>query len=285
MIEDGAPMADLPSRQPPSVQAAFWNAWNLFAVAATLTVAAITRDPWLVAAGAGLEAVWMGVASQSPRVRRALRAQRGREAVLRTTQDEIGLLPSAERLVVQQVASAAAEIQRECRENPRLGGELLAPNLDRLEETVAEYVHLSVLAHRCDLYLARADATRIARERDEWKAATTSSDEAARMLAEQNVAVLDKRLAMMGDIRAFVTRARAQLALVQNTVGLLRDQVLTLSTPRAVTRELDSLVSGLDAIHEATREVESALEKPAAEAIPITTSDGSESTSRPRVRS
>lgn len=271
-------------------QSAFWNAWNLAGMALVVTAAAVTRDPWFLAAGAALEGLWMSVASQSPRLARALRARdrtNSREQTLRTTLDEIGLLPSSERLTVQRVATAAAEIRDECRRNPRLGAELLAPDLDRLEQTIAEYVHLSVLAYRCDTYLARADARQIARERDEWKEkAGSDPDEAARQLAAQNVAVLEKRLTLMDEIRRFVGRARGQMALVQNTVALVRDQVLTMSTPRTVVQELDALVTGLDAIRDATREVEGMISLPPQESSPATGAGlTADAPARPRVRS
>ena len=239
------------------------NTWNLLGVALTLAVAAATQDVWILAAGGAVESLWLAVGSQSPRIQRALRARlepRRRDRTLRTTQDEIRLLPAAERSIVQRVASSAAEIRDECHRNPRLAGELLAPDLERLEQTIADYVHLAVLAHRCDLYLARAEAEHIARERDDWRRrAVSDPDEAERALAHQNVVVLEKRIGLMDDIQRFVTRARAQMALVQNSVALVRDEVLTLSTPRTVTQELDNLVNSLEAIREATREVEDAI--------------------------
>jgi hypothetical protein len=270
-------------------QNAFWNAWNLAGLALVATAAAVTRDPWFLAAGAALEGLWMSVASQSPRIARALRGRERantREQTLRTTLDEIGLLPSSERLIVQRVATAAAEIRDECRRNPRLGAGMLSHDLDRLEQTIAEYVHLAVLAWRCDTYLARADARQITRERDEWQqAAGTEPDEGTRLLAAQNVAVLERRLALMDEIRKFVARARGQLALVQNTVALVRDQVLTMSTPQTVVQELDALVVGLDAIREATREVEGMISPPTQTSAAATMADpNSGSHTRPRLR-
>jgi hypothetical protein len=259
-------------------------------MAVVVTAAAITRDPWFLAAGAALEGLWLSVAAQSPRIARALRARERsstREQTLRTTLDEIGLLPSSERLVVQRVATAAAEIRDECRRNPRLGAGMLSHDLERLEQTIAEYVHLAVLAWRCDTYLARADARQITRERDEWRqTAGSDPDEGTRLLATQNVAVLERRLALMDEIRRFVGRARGQLALVQNTVALVRDQVLTMSTPQTVVQELDALVVGLDAIRDATREVEGMISLAPPESAAATRAElGAETPGRPRVRS
>jgi hypothetical protein len=255
----------------PYLQAAFWSTWNLGGIAAVVGAAAVTGDTtWFVAVGAVLEAVWLGATLQSPRFRRAVdgRAlQHRRDQSLQSTRDELALLPTPDRTIVQQVATMAGEVRAECQRNPRLGGELLRPELEQLEATIADYVHLAVVAYRCETYLARADARKIRKERDEWLESVEShEDETVRALARRNIEVLERRLTMVEEIKRFAERARTQMSLVQNTVALLRDQVLTVSTPEALTQELEALVSSIDAIREATREVESAISPRASDA-------------------
>jgi hypothetical protein len=260
-------MPDEQGRAGRYLRAAFWNAWNLTGLAGAAAAAVATGDTWIAAAGLGLEAVWIAIATRSPRFRRAVDAQASttrREHSLQAARNELGLLPAGERTAVQNVATAAAEIRTECLRNPRLGGDLVAGDLDQLDATVTEYIHLAVVAQRCETYLARTDPRRLEHERDEWqRQADAATDERVRVLALQNAEVLDRRLSMMGEIRIFAGRARSQMSLVQNTVALLRDQVLTMSTPAAVTQELASLVTSLDALREAAREVETAMAPPA----------------------
>ncbi len=261
-------MAEERSRAERYLLAAVLNPWGLAAVAGAFSAALVTGDAWIAGVGMAVEAAWISVAARSPRFRRAVDARtntRAREQSLQKTRDELALLAAHERSVAQGVATAAAEVRTECLRNPSLGAGLLGPELDRLEDTIADYVHLALVAQRCEAYLARADPRKIDREREDWrKQAEQSPDDAVRALAARNVEVLEKRLRMVEEIRRFAGRARTQMSLVQNTVALLRDQVLTISTPEAVTQELEALVSSLDALREATREVESVIIPPAA---------------------
>lgn len=272
----------------PYVQAAFWSRWNLGGLVAVVGAAAVTGDTWLVAAGAAVEAVWMAVAVQSTWFRRGVEGQarqRRRDQAMQTTREELALLPTADRTVAQQVATMAAEVRAECQRNPRLGGDMLRPELEQLESTIADYVHLALVAYRCEAYLARSDPRKIRKERDESKASAESSeDETIRALARRNIDVLERRLLMVDEIKRFAERARTQMAVVQNTVALLRDQVLTVSSPESVSHELESLVTSIDAIREATREVESAIGGRAPEPELMRTEAPSASDTRPATR-
>jgi hypothetical protein len=169
--------------------------------------------------------------------------------------EQVAFLPSDERARVQKLGARAAEVRHEVRRNPRLGGEFLSAQLDRLEGLLFEFVRLSVTTTRVQDYLARSNAKSLNRQRDEHRRAVeTSSDAAARDLARQNEAVLEKRLAVLEELRRFAERARGQLSLIENTVGLLRDRVVTMATPETLSAELDTLVASVDAIRKATRE-------------------------------
>ena len=62
------------------------------------------------------------------------------------------------------------------------------------------------------------------------------SDPAVRELAEKNGEVLKKRLATIKDIETFLARARGQMNLIENSVRLLRDQALTMTSPETAHR-------------------------------------------------
>ena len=69
----------------------------------------------------------------------------------------------------------------------------------------------------------------------------------------KNAAVLEKRLATIQDIQNFLARARGQMNLIENTVRLLRDQALTMTSPGQLTEQLDDLLTGVEAVQQ-TRE-------------------------------
>jgi hypothetical protein len=151
-------------------------------------------------------------------------------------------------------------VKSESLRNPRLPGDFMIEQLEKLDDVVAEYIHLAVTAHRCDAYLNRADTKQLNRERETWqRASEDTSDPAAHELAKQNVTVVEKRIAIVDEMARFIVRARAQMALIQHTVALLRDQVMTMATPEALSLQLDELVIRVEAVRDSVREVESVV--------------------------
>jgi hypothetical protein len=252
-------VAERSNRRTNYLRAAVANAYNITALAGISAAALFTGDTWLFGIGAALEAVWLAVAPGNPRFRRAVDNRLSTEArteSLRQMQDQVALLPSEERQKVQAVSSRVAEVKAEVIRNPRLQGAFMEEQVRRLEELVIEYIHIAVTSYRCESYITRSDTRQINRERDSWRqAAEHATDDIARDLAAQNVTILEKRLAIGEDLSKFIARARGQLSLIQNTVALLRDQVMTMTTPQALTAQLDELLVSIDAMRQTTQEI------------------------------
>jgi hypothetical protein len=68
--------------------------------------------------------------------------------------------------------------------------------------------------------------------------------------------VLQKRMEMMKEIQNFLARARGQMNLIENSVRLLRDQVLTMASPDQLGEQLDDLITGVDAVQASAKETE-----------------------------
>jgi hypothetical protein len=79
------------------------------------------------------------------------------------------------------------------------------------------------------------------------KLSTNVKDPAAVDIARKNVDVLQRRLVTIGEIQAFLGRARGQMNLIENSVRLLRDQVLTMASPEALGDQLSDLLTGVEA--------------------------------------
>jgi hypothetical protein len=103
-------------------------------------------------------------------------------------------------------------------------------------------------------------------------------DESVRQLAEKNAAVLGKRLETIKEIEKFLARARGQMNLIENSVRLLRDQALTMTSPDQLTEQLDDLLTGVDAVAATVKESEALMTTGGLESIaPIA---GPEATAR-----
>lgn len=253
-------MADAGAGRPSYLRAAFANLYNLSLLGGVAAAAAVTGDWWLLGVGLSVEALWLLFAPDDRRFRRAVDARHGAERRLeeiRRMQEQIAFLPTDERARIQRLTTRAAEVRNEVQRNPRLGGDFLALQLERLEDLVTEFVHLAVTTSRALDYLARSDSKTINRQRDEHRRTMEqTTDEGTRAIAWQNREILEKRLAVIDELGRFAARAKGQMSLIENTIALLRDQIVTMATPEALSTQLDTLVASVEAIRDATREAE-----------------------------
>lgn len=257
--------------KPSYLRAAFANLYNLTLLGGLATASAVTGDWWLFGVGLAAEGLWLLFAPDDKRFRRAVDARHAQERKLEELKrltEQTALLPANERARVQRLGAKAAEVKGEVQRNPRLGGDFMADQLRRIEELVAEFAHLAVTTWRAEEYLARSDAKAINRQREEHrKLESSAADEAARDIARQNREILEKRLAIIDELGRFGQRARGQMSLIENTIALLRDQVMTMATPEALSTQLDTVVASVEAIRDATREAEALVSSsPLAEA-------------------
>ena len=81
-------------------------------------------------------------------------------------------------------------------------------------------------------------------------------DPAVREIARKNQHVIEKRLETIEEIQKFLARARGQMNLIENTVRLLRDQVLTMTSPDQLGEQLDDLLTGVSAIQQSAKDNE-----------------------------
>lgn len=245
---------------PSYLKAAFANGLNVGALAMVAAASATVGSAWLVGAGLVLEAAWLAVVPNLPYFRRNVDAhhfEARRAHRTRQLHEDAASLPGEKRARVQQLLTKVASIRAEVERNQRISGDFLRDQLAQLDLVMGEYVQLSLTSFRVQGYLAKADVRSIAREREGQETlAQTAVDEAARSLARQNSEILGKRLLIFDELARFLQRTKGQLSLVENTVWLLRDQVMTMATPEAVTLQLGGLVTTVEAMRQAAREVE-----------------------------
>ena len=63
-----------------------------------------------------------------------------------------------------------------------------------------------------------------------------------------------------GEIRGYLSSARGQMELIENTFRLLADQIVTMSSPTELGGQLDELLDGVEAVRQTTRETDKLLQ-------------------------
>ena len=249
----------------PYARYAFKNPYNYAVLGGFASAALLTGNWWLGLAGAGAEAIWMLFAPDSRLLRKTwfdkVFEEEQAAAQQMAMDAKFKLLPDGDAVRCLALREKQAEILRLARENPSFTVELLSGELGKLEALVQSFVALSVTCARYQDYLKSVDLDEIERDlRRYQQILDRDPDEAKRDLARKNVQVLDRRKEKYGEIRGYLSSARGQLELIENTFRLLADQIVTMQSPNELGGQLDELMDGVEAVRQTTRDTEKLLQ-------------------------
>ncbi len=252
-------MAALDGR-PNYLRAAFANVYNLSLLGGAMLAAAMTGDYVIGAAALGLEAIWLILGPDFKLFQRSVnnaeraereKADRARVAKL------MEALPEREWQRAHALDELKREIERDMQTNPSFQAILLQSELDKLAELHQNFVQLASSCTRAESYLMAVDLKDLQRQMQTQKGVEEKmTDPAVREIARKNQHVIEKRLETIEDIQKFLARARGQMNLIENTVRLLRDQVLTMTSPAQLGEQLDDLLTGVSAIQQSAKDNE-----------------------------
>lgn len=227
--------------------------------------AAFVVSPWWLPVAAGLvaEGAWLAVARSSPGFRRRVEdAHRAEQRKLEVAEQQklVHTLSEEDRRRFLELDQLRKEIHKLCASNPNVSLELMAGELGKLDRLVGSYLHIASAAARYEAYVAGSDLNALEEElRRQEAVVEKASDAESRALARKNLELIQRRAEKAAQLRKQLKGARGQLHLVENTVRLLRDQVVTMESPHELARELDELASSVEAIEATGRETEALL--------------------------
>jgi hypothetical protein len=249
----------------PYLKFAFANPYNLTLLAGVLAAAGLTLNPVLAVAALGLEALWLLYAPDSKRLRHLLwdpRFEKVREALLAQERAErLQILNERDRGRVNALIARQRDIRRLASTNPSFTGELLRAELMKTDRLVDAFLDLSLTCTRFEQYLASVDLPALDRDRTRYEvnARSGAPDDAHVELARKNLAIVLKRLDKMKEIRRYLTVARGQLDLIENSFQLIADQIVTMQSPQELSGQLDELLDGVESIRQTAVETDRIL--------------------------
>lgn len=251
------------SGRPNYLKAAFFNVYNLSLLGGAAIASVLTADPLIFVAAAAGEALWLTFGPEIKRFQRAVRAadQEGRDREDRERVEALMKeLPERDWQRAKALDELRHEIQRDMQNNPSFQAILLQSELDKLSQLQISFVKLATGCQRAETYLGQVDTRELERQMQaQNRLAENATDESVKELAQKNATVLEKRLATIKDIQAFLARARGQMTLIENTVRLLRDQALTMTSPDQLTEQLNDLLTGVDAVAQSSKDAEAMI--------------------------
>jgi hypothetical protein len=249
----------------PYLKFAFANPYNVSLFAGALVAAGLTLNPLIAITAVGLEALWLLYAPDSKRLRHLLwdpRFEQIREALVEQERaSRLQFLADDDRTRVQELVARQKQIRRLASANPSFTGELLRAELLKTDRLVDAFLDMAVTCARYEQYLGSVDVNALARERTRWEVNVKAGKEGDPEVdvARKNLAIVLKRLDKLKEIKRYMTVARGQLDLIDNSFQFIADQIVTMQSPQQLSVQLDELLDGVESIRQTAIDTERIL--------------------------
>lgn len=249
----------------PYLKAAFANPYNLSLFFGGLVAAGVTLSPFLAVMLICLEVLWLVFAPGSKLLQKTLwdpqfdREELEQEQAARAAR--VQTLAEHDRLRVEELVARQREINQLAAQNPSFTGELLRTELSKTDRLVEAFIDMAVTCARYEQYLGSVDIAEMDNNRLRWERLVKRGEQDAEetKIARKNLAVILKRLEKMSEIHRYLTVARGQLDLIENSFQLIADQIVTMQSPQELTGQLDELLDGVESIKQTAADTERLL--------------------------
>ena len=247
------------------LKAAFANPYNLSLLAGGLLASALTLNPLLAIVTVGLEVLWVVNAPGSKKLQEWLwdpsfdQVEQAQEAAARA--ERLKNLDETDRERVISLLARQQEINGLAAQNPSFTGELLRSELTKTDRLVEAFIEMANTCSRYDAYLDSIDLSELEKDRRRWESIVRNNDtrNTETEIANKNLAIINKRFDKMKEIHHFLTVARGQLDLIENSFQLIADQIVTMQSPQELTGQLDELLDGVESIKQTAADTERLL--------------------------
>jgi hypothetical protein len=244
---------------------AFANPYNLSLLAGGLAASVLTLNPLLAIVTVGLEVLWVVNAPGSKKLQEWIwdpsfdQEQQAQEEAARA--ERLKHLDEADRERVLALLARQQEINALAAQNPSFTGELLRTELTKTDRLVEAFIEMATTCNRYDAYLESIDLSGLEKDRRRWEAIARQQDSKSSEtdIAAKNLAVIMKRFEKMKEIHHYLTLARGQLDLIENSFQLIADQIVTMQSPQELTGQLDELLDGVESIKQTAADTERLL--------------------------
>src|SRR5207237_1973784 len=217
---------------------AFANPYNLSLFLGGLAAAGVTLSPFLAVIVICLEALWLVFAPGSKLLQQTLwdpqfdKERMARDEAARAARLQV--LADHDRLRVDDLSARQQEINNLAAQNPSFTGELLRTELGKTDRLVDSFIDMAVTCARYGRYLKGVNLSGLESERMRWESIIKygGTEEAELSIAKKNLAIVLKRFDKMKEIQHYLTIAKGQLDLIENSFQLISDQIVTMNSPQ-----------------------------------------------------
>ncbi|MCO5166845.1 MAG: hypothetical protein M9894_10825 [Planctomycetes bacterium] len=233
-------------------QEALYDQYNLITVGGlgALTVAsAVMMPPLTLLAGSLLvawEVCWLGIAPFSARFRRAVRARKNaaaleaRDTRRRSITDE---LPPELKRQYETTAAVVKEIRKHAEAAQEGELEVFEETLAKLDYLLEEYARMLLALRQLDENMKASEEGTLARRLAALEQEVAAMEPGRlRAAKEKNLLVLRQRADRFAKSREEREYVEVSLETLENTVKLVRDQVIAATSAQGIASSLDQIV-------------------------------------------
>lgn len=253
--------------KPSYLKYAFANPYNLTLLGGAVIASVLTLNPLIAVAALGVEGLWLLHGSQSRFMQRILwdplYEKEKLEFEQRKRMAQVEKLGQGGQQRVFALVEKEKQIQQLAMQNPSFTGDLLRSEITKTHNLVNAFIDLAVTCARYENYLSSIDVGQLENTKRHWenvvKSVEEKADEVELDIAKKNLAIINKRIERVGEIRRYLKIAYGQTNLIENSFQLLADQIVTMQSPSELSGQLDELLDGVESIKETAKETEQIL--------------------------
>lgn len=242
------------------VRRAFYNPYNygLMLLFGGLTV--IDWNIGWLAIGVALEAAYLYTLSTNQRFQRVVDSELEDQVLVnvdRLREQLWEYVDPSLRKRFQDVEALAKRLHGDMKNFAQLKDPLVKENVRKVATLMTSFLKLCVAITRYRNYLGDVKPGDLERDIKRLEEEALDADERVAAVKSKNVDVLRKRLERITKARANVEYLAAQLETIEDTMRLVVDQAVTLTDPKGMSTQIDSLLFTLSDAELIAAEMES----------------------------
>jgi hypothetical protein len=251
------------------VKAAFNWQYNWIGLLGAGAFALLSGSALPIILAAGVELMYLSLVPQSSRFRRLVRSWQyaiEKQQHERKLEDLFKELPLEIRSRYNQLRTQCQEILQNYQRLSSTSQIFIGQMDERLQGLLQSYLRLRHAVQQHEEYLSNFNADVIQGEIKQLKATLDSPQELPKVkeINRKRIEIMTKRLEKFSTIQENRQVIHAQCSAVEDVLGLIRDQSVTLRDPQEVSGQLDNLINDVEETEKTVREVEAVfnLESP-----------------------
>lgn len=198
--------------------------------------------------GAGLEVVLLYNVANDPRFQRWVNSMREDEKEMEVFGLRNALWPHIARDLqarYMDLEQLTARMRGDITSFSKVKDPLIKDNLRKISVLLSSYLKLAVAVTRYRNYLGGVNMSQIDGDIGRLRSEMESADDRVKEIKQKNIDILAKRAEKIDKAKANVEYLGAQMETIADTMRLVVDQAITLSDPKGMSTQIDSLLTTL----------------------------------------